>query len=282
MANNLPIIFMASHMFESTPTNNQQSEDTSLASFLSSEETNSSNLSSSQWKLLRLHCKTGHQHFAKLQQLIRNRLGTCDPPICKSCIYGKQHQCAIPSDSSALDTSHLSPGDCIFGDQVKSTTPGLVPTYKGTPTSQRYHTGTPFVDHAIRYLHFTPHFSTGCQESLLAKHNVEMHASHHNISIKCYHTKNGIFSSKDFRNSCTQQHQQIKFCGVNTHHQNAIAEQYICSITECAHTMLIHALISWPDTISEQLWPYALQLATDLHNDTPWSIWASSARDFYR
>jgi hypothetical protein len=46
--------------------------------------------------------------------------------------------------------------------------------------------------------------------------------------------------------------------------------------------MLIHALISWPDTISEQLWPYALQLATDLHNDTPWSIWASSARDFYR
>jgi hypothetical protein len=35
--------------------------------------------------------------------------------------------------------------------------------------------------------------------------------------------------------------------------------------------MLIHAMISWPDIISEQLWPFALQLAMDLHNHTPGS-----------
>jgi hypothetical protein len=33
--------------------------------------------------------------------------------------------------------------------------------------------------------------------------------------------------------------------------------------------MLIHATISWPDIISDTLWPYALRLAVDLHNSTP-------------
>jgi hypothetical protein len=32
--------------------------------------------------------------------------------------------------------------------------------------------------------------------------------------------------------------------------------------------MLIYAMISWPDIVSEQLWPFALQLAVNLHNDT--------------
>ncbi len=80
---------------------------------------------------------------------------------------------------------------------------------------------------------------------------------------------NGIFASKDFRSSCLQQKQRMKFCGVNAHHQNGIAERHIRSITERARTMLIHAMISWPDIITEHLWPYAFRLAVDLHNNTP-------------
>jgi hypothetical protein len=33
--------------------------------------------------------------------------------------------------------------------------------------------------------------------------------------------------------------------------------------------MLINVMISRPDIVSEQLWPFALQLAVDLHNNTP-------------
>jgi len=33
--------------------------------------------------------------------------------------------------------------------------------------------------------------------------------------------------------------------------------------------MLIHATIKWPDIISKNLWPFVLQLAVDLHNNTP-------------
>jgi hypothetical protein len=33
--------------------------------------------------------------------------------------------------------------------------------------------------------------------------------------------------------------------------------------------MLIHAMLSWPDIIQENLWPFAMQLAADVHNSTP-------------
>jgi hypothetical protein len=171
--------------------------------------------------------------------------------------------------TGVLDALHLTPGDCISGDQVESTVPGLIPTYHGTPTTDKFHAGTLFVDHASRFLHFTPHMSTGGQEAIRAKHHFKFLPSHHNRSIRCYHTDNGIVASKEFRASCFQQKQCIKFCGVNAHHQNGIAERHIRTITERARTMLIHAMISWPGIVQEQLWPFAFRLADDLHNSTP-------------
>ncbi len=280
-SNNLPIIFLTSDF--SSSSFDTTSTLPSHASLLSSTEINddSSNLLPSQRKLLNLHYKLGHLHMNQIQQFARDgllgshlkSLGSCDLPLCKSCTHGKQHRQAVTPNSTAgpLDALHLEPGDCVSGDQVESSTPGLIPTYRGTPTTDRYHAGTLFVDHASRYLHFTPHFSTGSKEAIMAKHSFELTASHHNRSIKCYHTDNGIFTSKDFRSSCTQQKQHIKFCGVNAHHQNGITERHIRSITEHARTMLIHAIISWPDIITEQLWPYAFRFAVDLHNATPTS-----------
>lgn len=57
--------------------------------------------------------------------------------------------------------------------------------------------------------------------------------------------------------------------GVDAHHQNGIAECYIRTITERACSMLIHAMICWLEIIRESFWPFALQLAVDLHNSTP-------------
>jgi hypothetical protein len=112
------------------------------------------------------------------------------------------------------------------------------------------------------------------------KSRFELHAFHNNRSIKCYHTDNGIFASKDFHQSCIQQKQRIKFCGVNAHHENGIAERHIRTIIEHARTMLIRAMLSWPDIIQEQLWPYAVRLAVDIHNFTP-GLPASLAMKFF-
>jgi hypothetical protein len=153
--------------------------------------------------------------MTKVQQLAKSGifglsfipLSTCDPPLCIACLHGKQHRSSSSSSTGVLDALHLSPRDCVSGDQLESTTPGLIPTFRGSPTTEKYHAGTLFVNHASRFLHFTPHVSTGSREALNAKHRFELLAFHHNRSIKCYHTDNGIFASKDFCQSCLQQKQ---------------------------------------------------------------------------
>jgi hypothetical protein len=254
--NNLPIIFKASNL--STPTIEHHASP-SLQSFLSSAETANSNLSTGQRKFLQIHYKLGHINMSRIQQLIRNGFlgpsnssaASCDIPLCHACIHGKQHR--RPAHHTPLDIDHLEPGDGVSGDQVESSLPGLIPVCKEKPASSRYHAGTLSVDHASRFIHFTPHISTGCKEALQAKHEFESIAQQHNRNIKCYLSDNDIFASKEYRESCLQQKQHTKFCGVNAHHQNGIAEQHIRAITEKARTMLIHAMIQWPDIITETL-----------------------------
>jgi len=126
-----------------------------------------------------------------------------------------------------LDSYHLAPGDCVSGDQLESTQPGLIPTFKGSPSSSFYHAGTLLIDHTSRFLHFTPHHFTGAIEAISAKHRFELLASTFNCRIKQYHTDNGVFASKAFCNACTSDNQPLISCGVDAHHQNGMAERYV-------------------------------------------------------
>jgi hypothetical protein len=64
-------------------------------------------------------------------------------------------------------------------------------------------------------------------------------------------------------------HQSITLSGVNQHNQNGIAERNICTVCDRACTMLLHAILWWPQAVTVELWPYALKLAVDIHNATP-------------
>jgi hypothetical protein len=239
-------------------------------------------------KLLLKHYQMGHLNMTKIQQLAKegifgasfSNIATCNPPLCKACIHRKQHkQPIISAQLQPLDSTHLTPGDCISGDQLESTQPALIPTFKDSPTTSFYHARTLLVDHTSRLSHFTPHTSTGAKEASSAKHQFELFASSFNRPIKKYHADNGIFASKLFCDSCQRNHQQLSFCGVDAHHQNGIAECYICTIMEHAQTMLINAMIHWPEIIQESFWPYAIQLAVDIHNSTP-TQWPNSYGNF--
>lgn len=159
--------------------------------------------------------------MAKIQHLVCSGLfgasfgvNSCEIPLCKACLHGKQHRTSISSTSTwPLVALHLSPGD-------ESIAPGPVPVLWGSPFTEKHFAGTLFVDHVRCYLHFTSHHSTDSLKAINAKHSFEHDASLHNHLIWCYHTDNGVFSSKDFRQSCLHQHQHIRFCGVNAHHQN--------------------------------------------------------------
>jgi hypothetical protein len=278
---NLPILFTSSQPTSlHKPTTPFSSTDTSTLALLSSENTNTcSPLSGPQCHLLRKHQQLGHLHKARIQQLARDgvlgpsykNIANCDLPICPTCLQGKQHRTnTTPLTSPGhIDNNHLMPGMCVSGDQLESSTPGLIPTFQASPTSQSYRAGTLFIDHTSRYLFFTPHLSTDAQAAIAAKHCFELHAISFHRAIKCYHTDMGVFCSKAFRDSCSLCGQGIRYSGVNAHHQNGIDKRYIHTITERARTMLIHAMVSWPEIVHENLWPFALRLAVAIHNATP-------------
>jgi hypothetical protein len=140
----------------------------------------------------------------------------------------KQHRRSVSSATTGLlDASHLQPWDCISCDQSDSTSPGLIPTFKGTPSTSSYHAGTLFVEHARRYLFFTPHLSTDAVGAVQAKQSFEFHASSVHHIINKYHSDSCIFSSKLFHDTCLSHRQHIEYCGIDAHHQNGIAKRYI-------------------------------------------------------
>jgi hypothetical protein len=278
--NNLPIFITASSIPSKLPAPSFAKSNSTTIAMLSSENLDTNTpLTSTQHRLLLKHQQLGHLHMSRVQDLAHSGLfgpsftsiGHCDPPLCKACLHGKQHKRAVTPNTAtgSIDALHLNPGDCVSGDQIESSTPGLVPTFQGSPTTAVYQAGTLFVDHASRYLHFTPHHSTGANEAVQAKLHFELHANTYNRLVKSYHANNGVFCSNLFRDSRLSRGQHLQFCGVNAHHQNGIAEQYIRTITERARTMLIHSMICWPDIIQENLWPYAIRSAVAIHNATP-------------
>lgn len=115
-------------------------------------------------------------------------LGHCDPPLFKVCLHGKQHRHPITTSTATgiMYVSHLQPGGCVSDDQLERSTPGLVPTFQGSPTTASYQADTLFVDYASRYLHFTPHYSTCAQEAVQAKQNYQLQATTFNCKIKSF------------------------------------------------------------------------------------------------
>jgi hypothetical protein len=80
---------------------------------------------------------------------------------------------------------------------------------------------------------------------------------------------NGIFKAHQWTKACKKEGQGLTFARVNAHHQNGVAERRIKELQEMAWTMLIHANKQWPNTVTVNLWPYALRTANKALNNTP-------------
>ena len=86
------------------------------------------------------------------------------------------------------------------------------------------------------------------------------------MSIEAYHADNGNFAEKGFREAVSVSNQKITFCGVVSHHQNALIERYIQDITKNGRTLLLHAKRLWPEAIGTILWPFAVKAIVDRRN----------------
>ena len=128
--------------------------------------------------------------------------------------------------------------------------------------------GTLFYDASSTLIHVNHQSSTCVSDTLRSKHSFENFAATSGVQIKDYRADNHIFNAKDFLDDCADLNQNIDFCGVGAHFQNA-AERAIQTVTTWARTLLIDAAIHWPDEVDLDLWPMALDHAVYVWNHLP-------------
>jgi hypothetical protein len=205
-------------------------------------------------------------------------LRTCAIPHCKACLLSKAKRCHTPGKltiidhriAGALKRDDILPGDKISMDHYQSSVRGRLEYTKGHENDvEQYIGGTIFVDHASGLI-FTQHQPTlGSGDTSRSLGKLEQFFSDHNVSIKGFHTDNGVFTSSDFRTHLMENNYCMKLSGVGAHHQNGVAERAIQTVMWKARTMMIHLQIMWPDHFKANLWSFAVTYTAWLHNHTP-------------
>ncbi len=81
------------------------------------------------------------------------------------------------------------------------------------------------------------------------------------VTIKNFHSNNGVYYKSVFHEDCISKDQSQNFSGVGAKHQNAIDERNIQTICYWACHMMVHAAVHWPSNGSDnmRLWPFAGQ-----------------------
>jgi hypothetical protein len=252
------------------------------------------NLTPGQRELKQLHDRLGHFHFPWIQRLMRVREGdrvqepilatkfkstsSCVPPICASCQFGKakrkaigtENKSKVPERDGSLKEGILTPGQVVSTDQFVSSVSGRRShTFGKEQEHDMYKCGTLFVDTATTYLFVQNQVSTSSTETIRSKHAFERELRSFGIDVKEYRADLGVYKSQEFLKDLELQGQRIHFSGVGAHHQNGIAENAIRTVTESARTMLLHAMIHWPNETSVDLWPFAVDYAVYLWNRLP-------------
>ena len=222
------------------------------------------------------HHRFQHISFSKLQEvahqgILPRRLAHCKIPSCSTCLYRKATKRAWRSKQGKQrqEKKALKPGEVISVDQMVSPVQGLIAQMVGFLTRQRYKYATVFVDQSscmgFVYLQKT----CSAEATIEAKRAFQQYAESRGVRVQAYHTDNGIFKAKKWVEECRQRKQDLTFAGVNTHHQNGVAERQIRELQETTRAMLIHATKRWPGVVTIHLWPYAIRMANQAYNATP-------------
>lgn len=275
--NNLPIFYA------STPGSPNISDSEFNLSCVT--ESSNQNINPQQKELLRWHFRFGHMNFNSCQLVLKSGAvgtspiiqgaGKCIPPQCTSCKYGKARKTptsviTTKEITRSIDNNDLRPGQRVSVDHFLVKQKGRLFESKGKSSIDlMYSGGSLFVDHASGYISVYFQVQINALETILAKQKFEKELFEFGVIVQAYHTDNGIFTSQAFINEIESNFQNIRFCGVGSHHQNGKAERGIGTIFSIARTMLIHSVIRWPDVITPVIWPMAVSYATYLYNHMP-------------
>jgi hypothetical protein len=119
------------------------------------------------------------------------------------------------------------------------------------------------------FIHHHHQVSLRFGETLQGKNRFEKGSAQFDVQIKSFRAGNAPFNADEFKNDLENKGQTISFSGVGAHHQNGAAERAIKMITYWALTMMLHAILHWPEQTTLDLWPFAMDHAVYCWNHFP-------------
>jgi hypothetical protein len=259
------------------------------------------NLSPSEKDLLFDHQRLGHLNMSHLQELYRPTtvdcsfdgcsksediclpsphagVSSCAQPQCLACNAararrrptGATKSTKVPEKDGILAADKLKPGAQIHVDNYESSVRGrLTHTFGKEPRHEQYCGGTIFYDAASSLIKVYHQSSLDADSTLISKRLFERDAAQCGVDIEKYHADNGVFTARKWKEVLLDKEQYQTLSGSGAHHQNALAERAIGTVTASARAMLLHVQIHWPDQYDTRLWPLALDYAAWLYNHTP-------------
>jgi hypothetical protein len=273
--------------------------------YLNVIDTENRNLTPGEKELMLWHQRLSHTNISKVRDLCSNRQWVrLSPEVtnaiptdailptkqkstsradhrrvkCAGCCMAKQCRRSTTSvtrptssdEEMKLKKRHLAPGHCISVDHYVSPVRGRsVSGYGATTSTKGYTGGSLYVDHASGRIFHYPQSDLTADSTIQGKQLLEEEAKAVNVTVKAYHSDNGIFASQEFKDHCKGQKQELSFSGVGGHHQNGVAERCIGTISRMARANLLHLMIHWPEWCNPDLWALSMDYAVWVYNRTP-------------
>ena len=103
-------------------------------------------------------------------------------------------------------------------DQAESSTPGQPLTYTSKNNKKKIFIVSLFVDSISKKLFCEFQHSTGTEETILSKQNMESECKRSKVNVKSFRGDNGVYKTAEFRAELRNNDQHITYCGVGTYH----------------------------------------------------------------
>jgi transposase InsO family protein len=137
------------------------------------------------------------------------------------------------------------------------------------PDRDEYCGSSIFYDAASGFIHVEHQVHVSATDTIMAKNSFERFAKDNGVSIKSYHTDNGVYESEAFQQALIECNQTVQFSGVGAKWQNGPTENSIKIAVNKARTQMIHQALHWPGEEDKSLWPMSIDYAVHLYNHTP-------------
>ena len=118
---------------------------------------------------------------------------------------------------------------------------GIIPGFTRKITHSRWFEATVFVEQYSDYCYSHLMRGTSYEETLRAKEAYERLSATHRARVCAYRAYNGSLLDPLFKEEVQICGQKISYCGVGSHHQNAIVEFRIKELALVSQNLLIQA-----------------------------------------